>query len=327
MASDADADKIKLLRLYLENLPDDLPYSDIAGDASINKLLDFGDGTVTDWIEPDDEVASVVYEIRASMKDFGDPDAEGIYKITTRGSALETLADILDTWLRKHPDDLRLQDWLKIGIASASAAILAQGEPLPLIPLLEPQPDIYSVNPKPKKGMQTTLGGGIAVVKQKKPKKKKTLKAENPDDQPAASKPDTKILADTSDPRYDCASEAEDDRTGGQKMSPLLLRISVACRPVGKPEEKKLVRCLASAGCRMTWAWPRSKKRILKHAMSCSFLAGIDGGSLVTQAIAELAKKTPHSFHGLTKNWGLFHRNARHRSLPRLRPSRASKPR
>jgi hypothetical protein len=46
--------------------------------------------------------------------------------------------------------------------------------------------------------------------------------------------------------------------------------------------------------------------RILKHSMTCSFPAGIDGASLVTQAIAELAKKDSTLLPRLNKKLGII---------------------
>jgi hypothetical protein len=104
--------------------------------------------------------------------------------------------------------------------------------------------------PKEKKGKkQTTLTGQIAPEKKKKKK-----------DAPSVQKPETKILVNTEDPAFTPADEDGDKRSGGRKLDPLLLKISKPCLDA---DGKKLVRCLASTGCRTTWVWPRAKDRIL----------------------------------------------------------------
>lgn len=145
------------------------------------------------------------------------------------------------------------------------------------------------------------MTGGLAkeTAKEKKQKKKK----KNADDPPTVKKPDTKHLADTTDTSLGAVSDEDgDDRSGGGKLLPLLLEIS---KPFRTADGKKKVRCLASAGCHATWSWPRSKDRILKHAMSCSYLAALDGGALVTQAITELAKRNPELLESLNTKFGL----------------------
>jgi hypothetical protein len=72
-------------------------------------------------------------------------------------------------------------------------------------------------------------------------------------------KPETKILVNTEDPVFTPADEDGDERLGGRKLDPLLLKISKPCL---NTDGKKLVCCLASAGCWTTWVWPRAKDRI-----------------------------------------------------------------
>jgi hypothetical protein len=139
-------------------------------------------------------------------------------------------------------------------------------------------------------------------MKEKKQKKKK-----GPDERPSVKKPDTKKLVDTSDPSFDSASEGEDDRTGGRKIDPLLLKISKPCL---NSDGKKISRCAGSAGCKTTWTWPRNKARILKHAMNCGYLAAIDA-SLTTGALEELAKKDPTLLPRLNEQFGLTSKRPR----------------
>jgi len=125
--------------------------------------------------------------------------------------------------------------------------------------------------------------------------KTKTKKA------PAIKKIDTKVLSSTHDDDYLSSDEESDLRQGGRKTLPLLLTVSKNCRKVDEPE-KKLVRCIGSTGCGKTWIRPRDKTRILKHVMSCGYVAKLPGGSLlIQQAIQALAVKAPGLLDDLTK--------------------------
>ncbi|KAJ7919973.1 hypothetical protein B0H13DRAFT_2319895 [Mycena leptocephala] len=207
-------DRIRLLKLYTMALPDALPMEQ--PDDKINKLLGFE--LDAEWVASIGELAAVNRELENAIWGYGGPRSDdGIFKITTRGPAIQNLADILEYWLAKYPDAFQLQKWLQDATASASAIILAHKKPLPL---LDAAP-----SGKPKKsssGKQSTLTGDF--MKEKKQKKKK-----GPDERPSVKKPDTKKLVDTSDPSFDSASEGEDDRTGGRKIDPLLLKISKPC--------------------------------------------------------------------------------------------------
>ncbi|KAJ7237403.1 hypothetical protein C8J57DRAFT_1568538 [Mycena rebaudengoi] len=263
----ADVDKIRLLRLYLESLPDALPQE--GPDDAINKLLAFD--LDPEWIDSIGEEMSV-----------------------NRGIENALLADVLHFWLDKYPDAQNLKRYLVNATDSAADVILAHNEQLPILPAtLVPVATGKPTKPAKKGigGKQTTLTG--VTVKEKKKKK---------GDPPPVKKPDTKILIDTSDPAYTSESESEDERTGGRKLLPLLRSIS---RPCKGTDGKKIVRCLASAGCKMTWAWPRSKSRILKHAMSCAYLAAVDGGAMVKEVIVELAKANPELLETQNERFGL----------------------
>ncbi|KAJ7079037.1 hypothetical protein C8R43DRAFT_1092890 [Mycena crocata] len=282
--------KISLLRLYMENLPHELPLA--APDDSINKLLHFS--LDADWAQSIGEEMAINREIEAAMFGFGSRNDEGIFKIPTRGPAIATLAGILEFWLQKYPDASHLIRWLDNATASTAASILAHNESLPSLPPAV-APSGKSNGGKNTDRQTTLTGKNVTSEKQKRKKAKDTSV-------PEVKKPDTKILVGTDDPAYPPADEDTDDRSGGRKLDPLLLRISKPCYDTDK---KKIVRCLASAGCHKTWAWPRGKERILKHAMSCAYLAAIDGGSMVQDAIRELAKKNPHLLDKLNDKFGL----------------------
>ncbi|KAJ7933219.1 hypothetical protein B0H13DRAFT_2262883 [Mycena leptocephala] len=127
------------------------------------------------------------------------------------------------------------------------------------------------------------------------------------DAEPSVKKPDTKSGVDTSDPSRDPVSEDEDERNGGRRMDPLLLEVSKAWKT---SDGDKKVRCLASAGCDKTWNWPRSKQRILKHAITCGHLAAVNP-SLVQRAIEEKAKEDPALLDRLTDKSGLTSKRPR----------------
>ena len=128
-------------------------------------------------------------------------------------------------------------------------------------------------------------------------KKKKTKKAHV-----TSKKLDTKVLSSMHDDNYASSDEASDSRDGGRKTLPLLLKVSKHCRTA---EGKKLVRCIGSAGCGKTWIRPRDKTRILKHVMSCGYVANLPGGSLLVQeAINAMAVKAPGLLDELTRRMG-----------------------
>ncbi|KAJ6523656.1 hypothetical protein DFH09DRAFT_1250899 [Mycena vulgaris] len=254
--------KIKLLKLYMESLPQALPFADV-GD-SINKLLSFS--LDADWVESIGEEMAVNCKIETAMFGFGRRNDQGIISITTRGPGIKSLAGILRYWLAKYPEAGHLQRWVDNATASAAAVILFHNEP-------------------------------VCSVKEKGKKKKKGAA------KPSAKKPDTKLLTGTDDPAHDSVDELDDDRVGSRKLDPLLLKIS---KPIWAANgENEMVWCAASAGCKTLWAWPRAKGRILKHAMSCSWLASIDRGSLVAAAIERLAESDPKLIDRLNDKFGL----------------------
>ncbi|KAF8207687.1 hypothetical protein K438DRAFT_1961952 [Mycena galopus ATCC 62051] len=122
------ADDIKLLRLYMKSLPDALPAEQ--PEDKINHLLDFS--LDPEWVESMGEEATVNREIENVLWGFtkGRRNDDGSFDITTRGPAIEALADVLEFWLEKYPDAFQLQKWLKGATASASAVILAHHKPV-----------------------------------------------------------------------------------------------------------------------------------------------------------------------------------------------------
>lgn len=121
-------DEIKLLRLYMNSLPEALPYEQPQD--KINNLLSFS--LDPGWVEDTGEEATVNRELESAFWEFtgGRRNEDGTFKIPTRGPAIEKLADILEYWLKKYPDAFQLQKWVKDATASASAVILAHKTPV-----------------------------------------------------------------------------------------------------------------------------------------------------------------------------------------------------
>ncbi|KAG1852785.1 hypothetical protein DFJ58DRAFT_728441 [Suillus subalutaceus] len=88
-----------------------------------------------------------------------------------------------------------------------------------------------------------------------------------PEKRKKVQKLDTHILSTFDDDWYLDADEDENAQKGGAKMHPLLRKISKPCRLASDPTATKIVRCIASHGCNVTWAWPRARQRIMKHAV------------------------------------------------------------
>jgi hypothetical protein len=88
-------------------------------DDKISKLLGFE--LDAEWVGSIGELAAVKRKIENAIR--GSRSDDGIFKITTRGPASQSLADILEYWLVKYPDSFQLQKWLQDATASASAII------------------------------------------------------------------------------------------------------------------------------------------------------------------------------------------------------------
>jgi hypothetical protein len=121
----------------------------------------------------------------------------------------------------------------------------------------------------------------------------------------SVKKPDTKILTSTDDENFVNVPEVKDSRNGGKKIKPILLKTSRVCHRKSEENGKKIVRCIASAGCHTTWYYLRDQNRVLRHVMGCGYVAMMNGGSqLVQEAIEVLAAKDPNLLAELTKKIG-----------------------
>jgi len=91
---------------------------------------------------------------------------------------------------------------------------------------------------------------------------------------------DTKALDEFHDTDFETTDESSDERAGGIRKHPLLLKISRPYRVTDEQRERngygkgatKRFRCLASKGCKVTWKRPRDRQRVLKHAQNCDYL-------------------------------------------------------
>ena len=88
-------------------------------------------------------------------------------------------------------------------------------------------------------------------------------------------------------------------------MNPILTKTFRVCYRKDDDNGKKIVRCIASAGCHTTWHYPRVQNRVLRHVMGCGYVAMMTRGSqLVQDAIETLAAKNPKLLAELTKKIG-----------------------
>jgi hypothetical protein len=110
-----------------------------------------------------------------------------------------------------------------------------------------------------------------------KPKITKPKKTKGKSKNGGPSKRETKDLSDFEDSAYASAEEDPDERKGGAKTLPLLLKVSKPCYKANAADDdtekhRKYARCLASKACKTKWAWPRPRQRILGHAAGCRYL-------------------------------------------------------
>ncbi|KAF9442029.1 hypothetical protein P691DRAFT_849910 [Macrolepiota fuliginosa MF-IS2] len=103
---------------------------------------------------------------------------------------------------------------------------------------------------------------------------------------------DTKLLPNTNDDQYIDIDEPSDGRSGGQCILPLLLDISHLC-VLASDESIERVQCIASGGCKTTWAQPHDKSCILKHAAQCGYVALLEQGRYTIAALEYLAREAP----------------------------------
>ncbi|KAF8151625.1 ribonuclease H-like domain-containing protein [Crassisporium funariophilum] len=303
--------KFKELKAYLEALPVSLPLP--GNDSKINRLLEFSlDET---WVEDVGVEGAVNQEIEAALGDFLPRNNDGIFFIKERGAAMEGLADILEMYHGPGcllEESAILKKWLKDAIASAKKCILNNGGRVDCTRLtLSVQLPILGINNNPPKIVAGKSGASTAKAKTKiggqqtkllESSGSKTKSFSGSSGPGTLRKLETKKLAGTEDSNYSSEEELDDERKGGRKMLALLKDVSKPCRRKG--ETKKIVRCMGSKGCGITWGWPQDKTRILNHAAQCGYLANIDK-DLVDGAVQELARKQPGIVDRLNAKVGL----------------------
>ena len=104
---------------------------------------------------------------------------------------------------------------------------------------------------------------------------------------------DSKVMTSFNDDNYVSSEEEDDTRQGGQKTFHLLPKVAVPCRRKSDLN-KKIARCIGSAGCGKEYRWPRDKTRVLGHVISCGFVTMSEGGAQhLADALQEQAKKRP----------------------------------
>ncbi|KAJ7780625.1 ribonuclease H-like domain-containing protein [Mycena maculata] len=231
----ADSDKIKLLRLYLQSLPHALPQEGPLD--PINKLLAFDFDA--EWLASIGEEASVNRNIENALWGFGTRNSDGIFKITARGPALESLADVLEHWLAKYPSSESLNRWLQNATDSAAAVISHHNEPLPSLRERERADTHLS----PPEGSGVTLKLRLGGIKRKGIE----AETEHKDVPPAKKKP-------------------------GAQSSSMLDRLSSAMTDPNKRTTNKSYWICRADNCFHRREGRRTYAEVLTHALRCDHL-------------------------------------------------------
>ncbi|KAG1846510.1 hypothetical protein C8R48DRAFT_677837 [Suillus tomentosus] len=202
-------DRLAELRQYLKVLPSNIPVPK----ESMYHFSNFSPDL--DWTADFREAAAVNRELEVR---FG--SRAGGLKIVERGPETEAVVDVLETWIKKYPGNV----------------------------LLENQQ--YFLNVKADSTKHKPVN-----VNNNQPEKRNKVQKLN-----------THILSTFDNDWYLTADEGKDAWKGGAKMHPLLRKIVKPCHLASNPTATKIVWCIASCGCNVTWAWPRARQCIMKHA-------------------------------------------------------------
>ncbi|KAF7973529.1 hypothetical protein HWV62_4273 [Athelia sp. TMB] len=240
--------KIYRLRQLLIALPHTLPIPEISTYCFTSFAPD------ADWIEDTGSTAGGVnrqleVHLGSRVKDF---------KLKERGPETIALADVLEHWIGICPDDVLLLKWLEDVTIAAENAYMEAGEEVRVLKLHVSEFNLTCVACA-EQIPNTEIEQPASVTEEPPtvaPIKQSTTK-------PKGKKAQSHILLSFADPRYQTDEESEDERSGGVKLLPLLKKTS---KPYLDSDGKKRARCIASSHCNKTWAWPRSRQRLLDHA-------------------------------------------------------------
>ncbi|KAF8438554.1 hypothetical protein L210DRAFT_2273083 [Boletus edulis BED1] len=229
--------KLHKLRAYLENLPDTIPIR-----TEVYGIYSF------DFFNVDDE----------DMKDLGVEGAvnrqlevrlghrrDGPVVFRERGPGLTEVVTVLESYLTQLLGSVILLKWLDDLIEAAIQAYQKARCPLPNVPGIELDTPAASNDSAASNGPTRT------------------------------GKLDTKILQSFEDPDYVDLPEIDDSRRSGGKLLPLLVKVSRRCQKKNYHDGEKQVdriRCIGSWGCKMSWAYPRNRQRVLTHVSKCNWL-------------------------------------------------------
>jgi hypothetical protein len=120
------------------------------------------------------------------------------------------------------------------------------------------------------------------------------IQVEHPPKKAKTKRADPKVLIDDHDSDFITSDEDPDERNRDGKMFPLLKVITKPCRRKKPPpgeEGRKYVRCIGRKGCRQTWRWKRDQSIACFRMRSFSYIASLDSGQYIEQALRERPKK------------------------------------
>ncbi len=124
MLSTSSSTRICQLRVLLENLPDSIPYKSLVHSRYAFHHLELDD----EWINDEGIEAAVNRALEVHLGPRTGPGDTFI--IEERGPGLTALADILQVYLGKFPDDFRLQKWLEDACRAAEQSYGVAGLPV-----------------------------------------------------------------------------------------------------------------------------------------------------------------------------------------------------
>ncbi len=124
MLSSSSSIHICRLRLLLENLPDSIPYKSLVDSRYAFHHLDLDD----EWVNEEGVEAAVNRALEVRLGPRTGPGDTFIIK--ERGPGLTALADTLQVYLGKFPDDFRLQKWLDDACHAAEQSYGVAGLPV-----------------------------------------------------------------------------------------------------------------------------------------------------------------------------------------------------
>ncbi|KIK93575.1 hypothetical protein PAXRUDRAFT_12564 [Paxillus rubicundulus Ve08.2h10] len=231
--------KLNKLQIYLDHLPDSLPFR---GSAESDYGFDFFG--IQDEDEEDLGLEGAVnrqLEVRLGHRN------NGPVKFKERGPGLLPVVTVLENYLNDFPGSVILMKWLDDLICSAQQAFENAKHLLPDVSLTPVLSESSAIGERDDQAVRTTTGKPVQKL-------------------------DSKILLTYEDSAYMDLPKINDKRGSGMNILPLLLKVSQCCQKKMQEKPTDRVRCIGSKGCAQTWAHPRNRQRILAHASKCIWL-------------------------------------------------------